>query len=273
MLARGDLAIEADIASDTAPLNGLVRGAAGGRPGHPVDARRHPRRASARSCNELAQTSGLGVVLDEEAPAGAAARSSAPATCSASTRSTSPTRASSSRSCRPRRPTPRSPRCAPTRSAHDAAVIGEIVAEPAGHRRAAHRRSAAPGSSTCSSATRCRGSADRLVAREEERHVLGDPRTGRRHRRRRAASRQGRRQRRPRARSASGCSPTKGSQVGDWVLVHVGFAMAKIDEAEAAADPRPGAARWAASYADEIDAFRLVRDRLTGRSHAGEDRP
>ena len=30
-------------------------------------------------------------------------------------------------------------------------------------------------------------------------------------------------------------------QVGDWVLVHVGFAMAKIDEREAAADARPGA--------------------------------
>ena len=29
-------------------------------------------------------------------------------------------------------------------------------------------------------------------------------------------------------------------QVGDWVLVHVGFAMAKIDEHEAASDPRPG---------------------------------
>ncbi len=30
-------------------------------------------------------------------------------------------------------------------------------------------------------------------------------------------------------------------QVGDWVLVHVGFAMAKIDEHEAQADAGPGA--------------------------------
>ena len=30
-------------------------------------------------------------------------------------------------------------------------------------------------------------------------------------------------------------------QVGDWVLVHVGFAMAKIDENEAKTDTGPGA--------------------------------
>jgi len=43
-------------------------------------------------------------------------------------------------------------------------------------------------------------------------------------------------------------------QVGDWVLVHVGFAMAKIDETEAlltlAAVKNLGEA-----YSDEIDAF------------------
>ena len=44
MLARGDLAIDADIASDTAPVNELVETLLGGRAVDPVDARRHPRR-------------------------------------------------------------------------------------------------------------------------------------------------------------------------------------------------------------------------------------
>lgn len=45
-----------------------------------------------------------------------------------------------------------------------------------------------------------------------------------------------------------------GARVGDWVLVHVGFAMAKIDETEAlmtlAAVKQLGEA-----YRDEIEAF------------------
>ena len=44
MLARGNLALEADIRSDTAPLNGLVEVAADGIPAHAVAARSHPRR-------------------------------------------------------------------------------------------------------------------------------------------------------------------------------------------------------------------------------------
>ena len=60
--------------------------------------------------------------------------------------------------CRGRRR--RWPRCARTRSARDAAVIGRIDADPPGHRAAATPRSAGPGSWTCWSATRCRGSAE-----------------------------------------------------------------------------------------------------------------
>ena len=56
----------------------------------------------------------------------------------ASTRSTSPTRARSSPSSPPTRPTPRWPRCAAHPLGADAAGIGEIAAEPRGHRRAAH---------------------------------------------------------------------------------------------------------------------------------------
>ena len=44
MLARGDLALEADIVSDTAPLHGLVEPLLGRGPVHPVAARRHPGR-------------------------------------------------------------------------------------------------------------------------------------------------------------------------------------------------------------------------------------
>ena len=43
-------------------------------------------------------------------------------------------------------------------------------------------------------------------------------------------------------------------QVGDWVLVHVGFAMAKIDEREAALT-LDQVQKMGADYVDEIDAF------------------
>ncbi|MFC4056119.1 HypC/HybG/HupF family hydrogenase formation chaperone [Actinomadura syzygii] len=45
-----------------------------------------------------------------------------------------------------------------------------------------------------------------------------------------------------------------GAKPGDWVLVHVGFAMSKIDEAEAAAtlDLLRGLGR---AYADELEAL------------------
>ena len=45
-----------------------------------------------------------------------------------------------------------------------------------------------------------------------------------------------------------------GVAVGDWILIHVGFALAKIDAAEAAASTR-----WlegAADAGDELEAFR-----------------
>ena len=82
-------------------------------------------------CNELAQDAAVAVILDEER-----CRSRrwcrAPATCSASTRSTSPTRASSSRSSPPEE----ADAAVAALRAHplgaDAAVIGEIVAEPEG---------------------------------------------------------------------------------------------------------------------------------------------
>lgn len=47
----------------------------------------------------------------------------------------------------------------------------------------------------------------------------------------------------------------EGVDTGDWVLVHVGFAMAKIDEAEAAATLEQLAA-MGRDYRDEVDAFR-----------------
>ena len=45
MLARGDLALEADIESDTAPLHGLVEGLLAAAPRHPLAARLDPREA------------------------------------------------------------------------------------------------------------------------------------------------------------------------------------------------------------------------------------
>jgi len=43
--------------------------------------------------------------------------------------------------------------------------------------------------------------------------------------------------------------------IGDWVLVHVGFAMAKIDEREATAT-LDAVKRMGRAYTDELDAFR-----------------
>jgi hydrogenase expression/formation protein HypC len=43
--------------------------------------------------------------------------------------------------------------------------------------------------------------------------------------------------------------------VGDWVLIHVGFAMSKIDEAEAAR-ALEGLQLMGQAYTDEIDAVR-----------------
>ena len=46
-----------------------------------------------------------------------------------------------------------------------------------------------------------------------------------------------------------------GLEIGDWVLVHVGFAMAKIDEDEAA-QTLDAIRKMGQAYTDELDAFR-----------------
>ncbi|GAY09702.1 hydrogenase expression/formation protein HypE [Pseudonocardia sp. N23] len=65
MLARGDLAIEADIRSDTAAVSPLVEALMAAAPS--TRWMRDPTRGGVGTvCNELAQASGLGVVLDEQ---------------------------------------------------------------------------------------------------------------------------------------------------------------------------------------------------------------
>ncbi len=54
--------------------------------------------------------------------------------------------------------------------------------------------------------------------------------------------------------SACACSPTTTCAIGDWVLVHVGFAMAKIDEREAKLT-LDQVQKMGADYTTEIDAF------------------
>jgi len=64
MLARGDLALEADIHSDTAPVHELVELLLGAAP--TTRWMRDPTRGGLGTiCNELAQDTGLGVILDE----------------------------------------------------------------------------------------------------------------------------------------------------------------------------------------------------------------
>jgi hydrogenase expression/formation protein HypE len=66
LLARGDLAIEADIPSDTASLAGLVADLLAAAPGTRW-MRDATRGGVGTVCNELARSAGVGVVLDEEA--------------------------------------------------------------------------------------------------------------------------------------------------------------------------------------------------------------
>jgi hydrogenase expression/formation protein HypE len=66
MLARGDLALEADLRSDTAPLGGLVEALLAAAPS--TRWLRDPTRGGVGTvCNELAHDTGLAVVLDESA--------------------------------------------------------------------------------------------------------------------------------------------------------------------------------------------------------------
>ena len=66
MLARGDLALEADIRSDTAPVNGLVEALLAAAPG--TRWMRDPTRGGVGTvCNELARDAGVAVVLEEMA--------------------------------------------------------------------------------------------------------------------------------------------------------------------------------------------------------------
>ncbi len=130
MLARGDLAIEADIASDTAAVERHGRGAVGGRAVAAVPARPHPRRRRHGLPTSSRRRPGSASCWTSRRSR-SRRWSTAPARCSASTRSTSPTRARCSPSSRPRRPPPGSPRCGRTRWARRAVDIGEIVAEPA----------------------------------------------------------------------------------------------------------------------------------------------
>ncbi len=66
MLARGELAIEADVESDTAPVNGLVEALLAAAPGTRW-MRDATRGGVATVCNELAHLTGLAIVLDEHA--------------------------------------------------------------------------------------------------------------------------------------------------------------------------------------------------------------
>ena len=124
MLARGDLALEADIRSDTAAVERAGRARSGRPPRRCACCATRPAAASARSPTSW-PTRPASASCSTSRRSRSRRWSTAPATCSASTRSTSPTRARWSPSSRRRRPTPRSPRCA---------------AHPLGAQRRRHRR-------------------------------------------------------------------------------------------------------------------------------------
>ena len=131
MLARGDLALEADIASDTAPLHRMVEEPPRSRTRHPLAARLDPRRRRA-PCATSWRATPTSRLSSTNRHSRSSPPSPPPASCWGSTLSTWPTRASWSPWCRPtRRMRPSTP-CAPTRSDRHAARVGEIHAEPPG---------------------------------------------------------------------------------------------------------------------------------------------
>ena len=154
MLARGDLAIDADIASDTAAVSGMVEHCSTAAPS-PGGCATPPAAASARSPTSSPRTTGLAVVLDE--PSLPVARMVARRLRDARHRP----------ALRGQRGQAASPSSPPDEAA---AGLAALRAHPLGRRRRRHRgdrrrartpwsccapRSAAPGSWTCSSATHC----------------------------------------------------------------------------------------------------------------------
>ncbi len=131
MLARGELDIEADLVSDTAPLNGLV--AALLAHGAGVRALRDATRGGvATILNEIATAADVGVLVSEDAipvrdrgPRGGRAARHRP--------DVRGVRGPDGRGRRrPRRPTPRSRRCARTRSAPRPRSSATSCADPPG---------------------------------------------------------------------------------------------------------------------------------------------
>ena len=158
MLARGDLALEADIRSDTAPLGDLVEALLQAAPA--TRWLRDPTRGGLGTvCNELARATDLAVVLDEALlpidPAVSAACDLLGidplyvANEGKLVAIVAPDEADAALAALPGAPDRR-------RRGGDRGDQGRSR----GHRRAAARPSAARASSTCWSATRCHASAD-----------------------------------------------------------------------------------------------------------------
>ena len=110
MLARGDLALEADIRSDTAPLGALVGDLLAAAPG--TRWLRDPTRGESARCATSSHATLAMVWRSTRARSRSTLRWSGRATSSVSTRSTSRTRASSSRSSTRMKRLPLSTRCA-----------------------------------------------------------------------------------------------------------------------------------------------------------------
>ena len=131
MLARGDLAIDADIASDTAPVHELVELLLAAAPSTRW-MRDATRGGVGTVCNELVKDSAVRAGPRRGEPSGAAAgarRLRHARHRSALRRQRGQVRRGR---CARARPTPRSPRCGRTRRAPDATVVGEIMPEPHG---------------------------------------------------------------------------------------------------------------------------------------------
>ena len=159
MVARGDLALEAEIESDTAPVHELA--AALARRSAALRWMRDPTRGGlATALNELAGAAGLAVVLDEDA---LPVRPAVNAACEIL--GIDPLYvANEGKLIAVVAPEVADDALAALRAhplGRDAALVGEVRGRARGHGAARHRARRLAASSTCSSATRCRASADR----------------------------------------------------------------------------------------------------------------
>ena len=247
MLARGDLAIDADIASDTAPVNELVEALLAAAPSTRW-MRDATRGGVGTVCNELVKNSPFAVILDEDKlpvepqvlgacdmlgidPLYVANEGKFVAIVAADEAD----EAVAAMQCSPARRTRGGRRRDRTGAARHRRAANFVRRQP--NRRHARRRPASANLLIERRTTMCLGIPGQVVdIVDAEQHLAKVDVNG------------------VRRNISVRLLADDNLQVGDWVLVHVGFGMAKIDEHEAKLT-LDQVQKMGADYVNEIEAF------------------